>query len=89
MYLQRANSHGESWGDIFAKCAMDFKLHGSWALEIIYSNDRTRLEAYHIDFSFVRAEEKDHPHALCLSSMSFCFVSLFSHHPTPSSKLAP
>lgn len=60
MYLQRANSHGESWNDIFAKCAMDFKLHGSWALEIIYSNDRTRLEAYHIDFSFVRAEEKDH-----------------------------
>ena len=60
MYLQRANSHGESWNDIFAKCAVDFKLHGSWALEIIYSNDRTRLEAYHIDFSFVRAEEKDH-----------------------------
>lgn len=60
IYLQRANSHNESWNDIFSKAAMDYKLHGSWALEIIYSNDRTRLEAYHIDFSYIRAEEKDH-----------------------------
>tara|TARA_R110000782_G_scaffold5892_3_gene20395 strand:- start:2215 stop:3417 length:1203 start_codon:yes stop_codon:yes gene_type:complete len=59
-YLQRANSAGESWNDVFAKAALDFKLHGSWALEIIYSNDRTRLEAYHVDFSYVRAQEKDH-----------------------------
>ena len=41
------------------KAALDYKLHGSWALEIIYSNDRTRLEAYHIDYSFIRAKEKD------------------------------
>lgn len=60
VYLERANSHNESWNDIFAKAALDYKLHGSWALEIIYSNDRTRLEAYHIDFSYVRAAEKDH-----------------------------
>jgi len=60
IYLERANSHGESWNDIFAKSALDFKLHGSWALEIIYSNDRQRIEAYHIDFSYVRATEKDH-----------------------------
>lgn len=59
-YLERANSNGESWNDVFAKAALDFKLHGSWALEIIYSNDRTRLEAYHIDFSYIRAQEKDH-----------------------------
>jgi len=60
LYLKRANSHGESWNDIYAKAAMDFKLHGSFAFEIIYSNDRTRLEAYNIDFSYLRAEEKDH-----------------------------
>lgn len=58
--LQRANSHNESWNDIYAKAALDYKLQGSFALEIIYSNDRQRLEAYHIDFSYLRAEEKDH-----------------------------
>lgn len=60
IYLQRANSHGESWNDIYSKVAMDLKLHGSFALEIIYSNDRSKIEAYHIDFSNIRAEEKDY-----------------------------
>jgi len=59
IYLQKANSAGDSWNDLFAKCALDFKLHGSFAMEIVYSNDRTRLEAYHIDFSTLRAEEKN------------------------------
>lgn len=59
IYLQRANSRGDSWNDLFSKCALDFKLHGSFALEIVYSNDRSRLEAYHIDFSTLRAKEKD------------------------------
>ena len=59
IYIQRANSAGESWNDLFAKCALDFKLHGSFSLEIVYSNDRTRLEAYHIDFSYLRAKEKN------------------------------
>ena len=59
IYIQRANSAGESWNDLFTKCALDFKLHGSFALEIVYSNDRTRLEAYHIDFSYLRAKEKN------------------------------
>lgn len=59
IYLQKANSSGDSWNDLFAKCALDFKLHGSFSMEIVYSNDRTRLEAYHIDFSTLRAEEKN------------------------------
>ncbi len=59
IYLQKANSAGDSWNDLFAKCALDFKLHGSFAMEIVYSNDRTRLEAYHIDFSTLRSEEKN------------------------------
>lgn len=59
IYLKKANSAGDSWNDLFAKCALDFKLHGSFAMEIVYSNDRTRLEAYHIDFSTLRSEEKN------------------------------
>ncbi len=61
MYLERANSKGESWNDIFAKVALDDYLHGAFALEIIWSRDRSRIaEVYHIDFSHIRAEEKDH-----------------------------
>ena len=53
-YLKRANSHGETWNDIFNKVALDYKLFGSYALEVIYSIDRSRIEVYHIDFSFLR-----------------------------------
>ena len=60
-YLNRANKHGETWNDIFNKVAMDFKLHGSFALEIIWSLDRSKIaEVYHIDYSFIRAEEKNY-----------------------------
>lgn len=39
---------------------MDYYLHGSFALEVIWSMDRSRIaEIYHIDFSQVRAKEKD------------------------------
>jgi len=58
-YIKRANSSGESWNDIYAKVALDYKLHGSFALEIIWSKDRTRVDVYHVDFSFLRAREKD------------------------------
>jgi hypothetical protein len=59
-FLDKANRK-ETWNDIFSKVVIDFYLHGSFALEIIWSKDRSRIaEAYHIDFSHVRAEEKDY-----------------------------
>ena len=59
--LSKANHHGESWNDIWTKAAIDFYLHGSYALEIIWSLDRSRIaEVYHIDFSKIRAKEKTH-----------------------------
>ena len=58
--LKRANGEGESWNDIFRKVALDYKLFGGYALEIIYSRDRSHIaEIYHVDFSHVRAMEKD------------------------------
>jgi len=58
--LKRANGEGESWNDIFRKVALDYKLFGGYALEIIYSRDRSKIaEIYHVDFSHVRAIEKD------------------------------
>ena len=58
--LKVANREGESWNDIFGKVALDYKLFGGYALEIIYSRDRSKIaEIYHVDFSHVRAMEKD------------------------------
>lgn len=58
--LKTANREGESWNDIFGKVALDYKLFGGYALEIIYSRDRSKIaEIYHVDFSHVRAIEKD------------------------------
>jgi hypothetical protein len=58
--LTVANRDGESWNDIYRKVALDYKLFGGYALEIIYSRDRSRIaEVYHVDFSHVRAMEKD------------------------------
>ena len=59
--LDRANKSGESWNDIYNKVSLDYKLFGGFALEIIWSNDRERIaEVYHIDFSYIRAEEKNY-----------------------------
>ena len=57
--LKKANPK-ESWNDIFRKVAYDMNLFGGFALQIIWSRDRTKIaEVYHIDFSYVRAEYKD------------------------------
>jgi hypothetical protein len=58
--LDFANYENESWNDIFKKVAKDLKLFGGFALEIIWSKDRTKVaEVYHIDFSYLRAKEKN------------------------------
>ena len=51
----------ESWNDIYRKIALDYNLFGGFALEVIWSQDRTKIaEVYHVDFSFVRAQHKNH-----------------------------
>ncbi len=57
----KANTTGESWNEIFKKIANDYKLFGGFALEIIWNKPRTRIaEVYHIDFSWLRAKEKNY-----------------------------
>ncbi len=59
--LNRANTTDESWNDVFKKVAQDYKLYGGFAIEVIWNKSRTRVaEAYHIDFSWLRAKEKDY-----------------------------
>ena len=54
--LIRANRDGESWNDIFKKVALDRSLFGGFAMEVIWSKDRTKVtDVYHIDFSYLRA----------------------------------
>jgi hypothetical protein len=58
--LDNANKDGESWNDIFKKIALDYKLYGGFSLEVIWSKDRSRIaEIYHIDYSWLRAKEKN------------------------------
>jgi hypothetical protein len=58
--LDEANNEGESWNDLFKKTALDYKLYGGFAWEVIWSKDRTRIaEVYHVDFSWLRAKEKN------------------------------
>ncbi len=59
--LNRANTTDESWNDVFKKVAQDYKLYGGFAMEVIWNKSRTRVaEVYHIDFSWLRAKEKDY-----------------------------
>lgn len=59
--LDKANKEGETWNDIFNKVSLDFYLFGGFALEVVWSKDRSRIaEVYHVDFSYIRAKECNH-----------------------------
>ena len=59
--IEQANSDGETWNSIYSKIAQDYKLYGGFALEVIWNKSRTRpVEFYHIDFSYLRAKEKNY-----------------------------
>ena len=45
----------ETVEDVFQKCALDMVLFGGFALNVIWSRDRTQIaEIYHLDFSRIR-----------------------------------
>ena len=46
----------ETIGEIMRKCALDYMLFGGFALNCVWSNDRTQIaEIYHVDFSRLRS----------------------------------
>jgi hypothetical protein len=56
-FLNSANSN-ESLHEVIKKIAFDFKLQGAFALNIVWSQDRTQIaEIHHIDCSKIRAEK--------------------------------
>ena len=57
--MDRANSN-ESLHEVIKKIAFDFKLQGAFALNIVWSKDRTKIsEIYHIPVEKIRAERPD------------------------------
>ena len=58
-FLDRANSN-ESLHEVIKKLSFDFKLQGGFALNIVWSKDRTQIaEVYHIDVSKLRCARPD------------------------------
>ena len=58
-FMDRANGN-ESLHEVLKKVAFDFKLQGAFALNIVWSKDRTQIaEIYHIDVSKVRCAKPD------------------------------
>jgi len=58
-FMNRANSN-ESLHEIIKKLAFDFKLQGGFALNIVWSKDRTQIaELYHLDVTKLRCAKPD------------------------------
>lgn len=58
--LLMANSLGDSIHDIWVKASLDFILYGTFALNIVWRNDRDYgFEMYYMDASKIRAEKSD------------------------------
>ena len=58
-FMDRANGN-ESLHEVLKKVAFDFKLQGAFALNIVWSKDRTQIaEVYHVDVSKVRCARPD------------------------------
>jgi len=58
-FINRANGN-ESLHEVIKKVAFDFKLQGAFALNIVWSNDRTQIaEIYHIAVEKIRCARPD------------------------------
>ena len=58
-FINRANSN-ESLHEVLKKVAFDFKLQGSFALNIVWSKDRTQIaEIYHVASEKIRCAKPD------------------------------
>jgi hypothetical protein len=58
-FMDRANSN-ESLHEVLKKVAFDFKLQGAFALNIVWSKDRTQIaEIYHVGVEKIRCSKPD------------------------------
>jgi len=58
-FMDRANGN-ESLHEVLKKISFDFKLQGAFALNVVWSKDRTQIaEVYHVDVSKIRCARPD------------------------------
>jgi hypothetical protein len=58
-FMDRANGN-ESLHEVLKKVSFDFKLQGAFALNVVWSKDRTQIaEVYHVDVSKIRCARPD------------------------------
>ena len=59
-FLAQANSKGESLHSVVKKIAFDFKLQGAYALNVVWSKDRTTIsDLFHIPVERIRMGKPD------------------------------
>ena len=59
-FLAQANSKGESLHSIIKKISFDFKLQGAYALNVVWSKDRTEVsDIYHVPVERIRMGKPD------------------------------
>jgi len=58
--LNRANSDGETWGDVFQRACLDYIIYGGHALNCIFSESGDRIiDLYNYDFNDIRSGNID------------------------------
>ena len=59
-FVAQANSRGESLHTIVKKLAFDFKLHGAYGINVVWSKDRSSIsELYHVPVERIRMGKPD------------------------------
>ena len=59
-FVAQANSRGESLHTVVKKLAFDFKLHGAYGINVVWSKDRTSIsEIYHVPVERIRMGKPD------------------------------
>ena len=54
--LEKANSDGETWNDIFSRATLDYIIYGGCVLNVIYNEIGDKIvEVYNMDFNDVRS----------------------------------
>jgi len=80
-FMDRCNSN-ESLHEVLKKVAFDFKLQGAFALNIVWSQDRTEIaEIYHIPVEKIRAERPDELGKVCAYYVCSDWANTRTHRP--------
>lgn len=52
-------NYSETWDNVLRKCALDYSIYGSFAIQIIMNRDKKTFSFYHVEFSSIRCGSMD------------------------------